>query len=204
MAARPVDAALARRELVLAATILVAFARLVERPDAFLIAGLLPVVMLVAGSTVIRSDELPGRPFEALLIPAALTGGSAAALHLVPAGLGLVLVPDLWWVGYLGGAAAMVGHAWPVFDHFRGGRSVLTWVGGAIVLSPLTAAVAIGALLMAWTISRSFAVAARVGIVAFPVAQLVVDGRYRTAATGALMCIFGLRFVMAWRRDAAL
>jgi hypothetical protein len=81
---------LARRELVLVATILVVIARLVERPDAFLVAGLLPVVMLLAGSAVLRMGDLPGSPFEALLIPAAFTGGSAAAMHLVPAGLGLV------------------------------------------------------------------------------------------------------------------
>lgn len=90
MTTRQIDATLARRELVLVATVLVAFSRLVERPDAFLVAGLLPVVMLVAGSAAIRSDEVRGRPFEALLIPAALAGGAAAALQLVPAGLGLV------------------------------------------------------------------------------------------------------------------
>jgi hypothetical protein len=83
---------LARRELVLVAVILVVVTRLVERPDAFLVAGLLPVVMLLAGSAVLRTDELPGRPFESLLIPAVLTGGTAAALHLVPPGLALVPV----------------------------------------------------------------------------------------------------------------
>ena len=31
-----------------------------------------------------------------------------------------------WWPGYVGGAAAMVGHAWPLFAGFRGGRSVAT------------------------------------------------------------------------------
>jgi hypothetical protein len=90
MTARLLDVTVARRELVLVATILVAFARLVDRADAFLIAGLLPVVVLVAGSSALQSDERPGRPFEALLIPATLTGGTAAAIHLVPAGLALV------------------------------------------------------------------------------------------------------------------
>jgi hypothetical protein len=80
----------ARRELVLVAVILVLVSRLVERPDAFLVAGLLPVVMLLAGSAVLRTDQLPGRPFESLLIPAVLTGGAAAALHLVPPGLAFV------------------------------------------------------------------------------------------------------------------
>jgi hypothetical protein len=90
MTPRQFDTTLARRELVLVATVLVAFSRLVERPDAFLVAALLPIVMLVAGSAVVRSDESHGRPYEALLIPAALTGGAAAALQLIPAGLGLL------------------------------------------------------------------------------------------------------------------
>ena len=72
------------------AVILVAFTRLVERSDAFLVVVLLPVVILLAGSAVLRADERPGRPIESLLVPAVLTGGTAAALHLVPAGLGLV------------------------------------------------------------------------------------------------------------------
>jgi hypothetical protein len=83
---------LARRELVLVASILVLLARLVERPDAFLIAGLMPIVMLLAGAAVLRAEERPGRPYESLLIPAVLTGGAAAAIQLVPAGLMLVPV----------------------------------------------------------------------------------------------------------------
>ena len=93
MTARPLDIAQARRELVLVAVLLVAFAQLVERVDTFLVAALLPVVVLVAGSAVVRADERPGRPFEALLIPATLTGGTAAAMHLVPPGL--LLLPAL-------------------------------------------------------------------------------------------------------------
>ena len=82
--------AYARRELVLVASLLVAMARLVEAPDAFLVAGLLPIVILVAGVGILGGDESKARPFEALLVPAVLTGGAAAAIQLVPAGLGLV------------------------------------------------------------------------------------------------------------------
>jgi len=90
MTAAPADITLARRELVLVAVILVAFTRLVERSDAFLVVVLLPAVILLAGSAVLRADERPGRPIESLLVQAVLTGGTAAALQLVPAGLGLV------------------------------------------------------------------------------------------------------------------
>jgi hypothetical protein len=73
---------LARRELVLVAVILVAFTRLVEPADALLISGLLPVVMLLVGIGVLVSERT-GRPFEHLLVPAVLTGGAGAAIHLV-------------------------------------------------------------------------------------------------------------------------
>lgn len=101
-----------------------------------------------------------------------------------------------WWLAYVCGFAAMVGHAWPVFAGFRGGRSVLTFVGAAVVLSPLTAAISI-AVLLAVTAARGFAWGARAGVASFPVVQLVVDGPYRTAATGCLMSLIGLRFATA-------
>jgi len=120
-----------------------------------------------------------------------LKGSAAAAI-------GLLLADDgVWGLAYVGTGAAMVGHAFPVFAGFRGGRSVLTFVGGALVYSPLAAAIAIGALLATLAATRSFAVGARVGVVAFPLVQLVVDGPYRTAATGVLMSFIGLRFLAA-------
>ena len=118
--------------------------------------------------------------------------GSAAA--------GVVLAwSGQWWLGYIGGFAAMVGHAWPVFDHFRGGRSVLCFAGAVCVLSPVTAAVAIGVLIAVFAVTRSFAWGARVAVFSFPFIQLAVDGPYRTAATGALMTLIGLRFLQASR-----
>ncbi len=80
----------ARHELVLVTTLLVAMSRLIESPDAFLVAGLLPVVILVAGVGIVGGDESPGRPFETLLIPAVLAGGAVGAIQVVPAGFGLV------------------------------------------------------------------------------------------------------------------
>ena len=85
-------AVLARRELVVAAVVMVALTRAVEPADAFLVAGLLPVVMLLAGVGVLHLGTADARPFEALLVPAVLTGGAGAAIHLVPIGLGLIPV----------------------------------------------------------------------------------------------------------------
>lgn len=80
----------ARYELLIVTVTLVAVARLVGPPDWFVVTALLPPVVLVAGSAVLRTDERPGRAFVPLLVAAVLVGGAGAAIHLVPTGLGLV------------------------------------------------------------------------------------------------------------------
>lgn len=120
------------------------------------------------------------------------------AKGVVAAGVGVLLAdPGVWGVGYVGGAAAMVGHAFPLFDGLAGGRSVLAFVGTVVVVAPFAAAIAIGVVLVVFAATRSFAWGARVGFVAFPVVQLALDGPYRTAATGALMTFIGVRFAQA-------
>jgi glycerol-3-phosphate acyltransferase PlsY len=123
------------------------------------------------------------------------------AKGLVAALVGRLLAGDgEWWLAYLGTAAAMVGHAFPVLARLRGGRSVLTFVGGAIVCAPLPAAIAIVAMAAVSAATRRFDVGARVGVAAYPLVQLAIDGPQRTAATGALMTFIGMRFATAaWR-----
>ncbi|HSP30120.1 MAG TPA: glycerol-3-phosphate acyltransferase [Ilumatobacteraceae bacterium] len=116
------------------------------------------------------------------------------------AGVGALLAePGVWGVAYVGAGAAMVGHAFPVFAQFRGGRSILTFAGGAAVFAPLPTLGAVAILLAVFAITRSFAWAARVGVFVFPVVQIVIEGPYRTAASGILMTFIGLRFAMASR-----
>lgn len=105
--------------------------------------------------------------------------------------------PAVWGLAYVGTGAAMVGHAFPVFARFRGGRSILAFAGGAAVYAPLSFSITIALLLGVFVLTRSFASASQVGFVAFPVVQLVIEGPYRTAATGVLMTFIGLRFAMA-------
>lgn len=110
--------------------------------------------------------------------------------------VGLLVAPDgAWGVGYVAVAAAMVGHAWPVFARFRGGRSVLAFVGGMVVLSPVAAGAAV-VVCAAVTLALGFAWGARVAVALLPVLQVVLDSPHRTAATGGLMGLIGLRFVI--------
>jgi len=98
---------------------------------------------------------------------------------------------------YLAVAAAMVGHAWPVFAGFRGGRSILTFAGGIAVICPPAFVLALLALVLVTLTLRSFAVAARLAVFGIPVLQLLFAPVELVAATGALMCLIGLRFGQA-------
>jgi glycerol-3-phosphate acyltransferase PlsY len=173
--------------------------------------GSIPVARLITGRDLrIEGDRNPGywnarsavgeRRAALVLLGDAAKGATAAGLGLLLAG---GWQSDQWWLGYIGAGAAMIGHAWPLFDGFRGGRSVGSFVGAVIMLAPIVALAVLMTMGVLWLLTRSFTTAARISIFMFPVAQLILEGPYRTAATGCLMCIIGLRFVMAWRQDAA-
>lgn len=120
------------------------------------------------------------------------------AKGVVASGVGVLLAGDgVWGIGYVATGAAMIGHAYPVFAGFTGGRSILTFVGGAAVFAPISVAISVGLLLIVFAATRSFAWGARAGMLALPFVHIVVDGPYRTAAMGGLMTIIGIRFVMA-------
>jgi glycerol-3-phosphate acyltransferase PlsY len=119
----------------------------------------------------------------------------------VAGGVGVLLDGSWWAIAYAAVAAAMIGHAYPVFAGFRGGRSILAFTGGMVVVAPFPAAMAIAALAATWAATKSFAVAARVGVFGFPVAQALAQPVERVAATGALLSIIGMRFAQAAVRD---
>ncbi|HEX5495826.1 MAG TPA: glycerol-3-phosphate acyltransferase [Mycobacteriales bacterium] len=108
---------------------------------------------------------------------------------------GLVLGASVW-TEYVSVGAAMVGHAWPVFARWRGGKSVLTFAGGVAVLTPVPFALAVAILAVVAGASRSFALGARVAVAALPLLQLAFEPPLRVAATGALMTFIGLKFLL--------
>jgi glycerol-3-phosphate acyltransferase PlsY len=103
------------------------------------------------------------------------------------------------WVAYAAVAAAMIGHAFPAFASLRGGKSVMTFVGGALVLAPVAGALALLLLAVLSFTRGGFALGARVGVFSFPLLQLATSPVWHVAATGGLMTLIGLRFLTASR-----
>ncbi len=54
----------------------------------------------------------------------------------------------------LAGFLVILGHNWPVFSRFQGGRGVTTGVGSLAVMSPVAAAIALGVFVSAIAVSR--------------------------------------------------
>jgi len=58
------------------------------------------------------------------------------------------------WMGAAGGAAAVVGHCFPVFLGFRGGKGIASGLGAFVFLAPLPTAIAAGVFVAALLLFR--------------------------------------------------
>lgn len=149
--------------------------------------------------------------------PAFLIDGLKGALA---AALGWAVVGDWPWTsagGVLGGgilaepatghwlpwacvAAAMFGHAVPLVR--PGGKAVMTFGGGALVLLPLPGVVLLGAF-VGLAIAGRAALGARLAIFGVPFAQALVTPLVQVGWTGLLMTLIGLLFLRGHRASGA-
>ena len=63
------------------------------------------------------------------------------------------------------GLLALIGHNWPVFLNFRGGRGIATGLGGLSVMAPIPAAMAAAAFIPVTLISRYLSLGSITGVV---------------------------------------
>ncbi|TDB88017.1 glycerol-3-phosphate acyltransferase [Actinomadura sp. KC216] len=140
-----------------------------------------------AAVPVFAGDMLKGTlaGLVGLLVSGAETGtlGSAAGASVLPV--------------YAAVAAAMIGHAWPLFAGRRGGRSILAFAGGFAVICPPAFALGVALLVVGALALRSFARGTRLAVFSLPALQLLFTPVEQVAGTGALMCLIGLRFGQA-------
>jgi len=100
-------------------------------------------------------------------------GGKAAALVFaldVAKGLVVVImarqVADTHVAEVAAALVALVGHNWPVFLRFRGGRGILTALGGLSMMTPVPAGVATATFLVTALGSRYISLGSIVGVLA--------------------------------------
>ncbi|MBC8281265.1 MAG: glycerol-3-phosphate 1-O-acyltransferase PlsY [Chloroflexi bacterium] len=101
------------------------------------------------------------------------TGGvkSAAVVLALDVGKGIVAVVLARVV--IGTTAAevsaalivLVGHNWPVFLQFKGGRGILTALGGLVIMAPVAAIIATAAFLTVTGLSRYISLGSVIGVI---------------------------------------
>ena len=91
----------------------------------------------------------------------------------------LLLWPERGWWSGLVAAVAFIGHCWPVYLEFKGGKGVATGAGALLALAPLPSAVGFAL----WS------------------ALLALTGRSSVAALGATLAVVGL---VAWLTPGVL
>jgi len=100
-----------------------------------------------------------------------------------------VHVPDVSM--YLAGAAAVIGHNWPVFLGFRGGRGEATTLGILLALMPLPTAIMLVPGLTVVAVTRNVTLGSVVGFVPLPLVALWLHtpGPYIIYALGLLVLV---------------
>lgn len=118
-------------------------------------------------------------------IPVALLD---VAKGLVPALVGLEVGGD--WVGVLAGAAAMIGHARPIFLGFsKGGKMVATAGGVALALAPLAALVCLVVWLAVFAVFRYASLASMATAAALPLACLALGEAWPVVGFAAVAAV---------------
>ena len=93
-----------------------------------------------------------------------------------------------WALGY--GAAAIVGHVFPIYMKFKGGKGVATATGVFLALSPVAVGIALGAWLVVLRIGRMVSLASIVAAVILVGALIVTESRPQVLTLGILVATF--------------
>ena len=99
------------------------------------------------------------------------------------------------------GLLVLVGHNWPVFLQFRGGRGILTGLGGILMMAPVAAAIATVTFLIITFASRYVSLGSVVGVTigCLSLVALTLVGTY--SSVYALYAILGGAIIVWQHRD---
>jgi glycerol-3-phosphate acyltransferase PlsY len=85
-------------------------------------------------------------------------------------------IENYGWVGmYLAGFAAVVGHNWPVFFKFKGGKGVLTTFAVILYISPIPALICFGIFILVVALTRYVSLGSLIAAISWPVVSLLFD-----------------------------
>ena len=99
----------------------------------------------------------------------------------------------------LAGLAAFLGHLYPVFFAFKGGKGVATAVGVLLAFEPLLALAALVTFTIIVFFSRYVSLASMVAAVFAPAYYLIGDGVAWTASGAKTLALIAMGLLLMWR-----
>ncbi len=124
--------------------------------------------------------------------------GAAAALLLSRIQVGGPAPVDTMHLQLLAGGAAVIGHIWPLFAGFRGGKGVATTIGVLVGIAPVALAAALAVWLVLLFTSRIMSMASLAAAVVLPISTWIwesnPDGSVSSELLGFTMIICVLIF----------
>ena len=118
-----------------------------------------------------------------LVLVADIAKGSLAVIIALWFDLSLILV-------LVAGFAAVVGHSWPVFLKFKGGKGAATTLGVLFALVPLEFAISLALILTIIVITSNVRLAVVVGLLVLPLIIWQINGSGMLIAYSAALFLF--------------
>ena len=88
----------------------------------------------------------------------------------------ILIDPDIFPAYVIGGLFAVVGHNWPIYFRFKGGKGALTAVSAAFMIDPVSASILIAVFIAVLLISRYVSLATMMAGLLYPVISLIITG----------------------------
>jgi glycerol-3-phosphate acyltransferase PlsY len=119
-------------------------------------------------------------------------GLTAVTLATVWMQLGLIAETQIVLFKLIFGISAVIGHIFPIYVGFKGGKGVATLLGMVLGLNPLVAGICVAVFLIALLVTKYVSLGSILGTLTFPVMLLITD----IEPNDVILIIFGFTFFM--------
>ena len=143
----------------------------------------------IGATNVARS--FPGLGVLTLILDA--LKGSAAV------GLTRLLFPGSFFLLSIAALFAVIGHMFPIWLRFRGGKGVATGLGSFILIAPKTVMVVVAIFIILVLVFRYISLASIIAVLSFPLLDVLLD---RYLGTPAIVVIAGASLMIVLKHSA--
>ena len=166
----------------------------------------------IAGRLIKGVDirQVGGRNMGTLNVMREIGTVAGLAVLLADMGKGALAVLIAWWLDvslvfvFIVGLVAVVGHSYPVFLGFRGGRGAATAIGVLLVLTPVASAICFATGVIVILFTSNFRLGMGVGLALLPLIIWLFGGETSLIIYPLALSLFlGLRNMLTFKRELA-